>query len=100
MLEFTVSSKGPSLDDLDRWGSLDSLPWSLDDERWKNARLMRIKGQDVQKAFDRPHVATILYSPGAVSDFQCTCDKAEFNLHGWGWVPVSEPDNSQWKRVG
>ena len=43
---FAIIAPPPGLDDLDRWGTLDSLPASLDSQLWNSAGLWGLEAED------------------------------------------------------
>ena len=117
MLSLDQIIRTPSLDDLDFWGDLDSLLWSLDSSVWLNAQILDINGIDSEGSSDSASLIAVIdlqgidsecgndsanldlhYFPAPVVDDQPGHDTANLTVKGWGWTPVPRPGKEQWRQ--
>lgn len=49
---YAILAPPQTLDTLDTWGTLDSLPWSLDSAVWRRAGVYRLEGAEAGRVFE------------------------------------------------
>jgi hypothetical protein len=96
MLSLDVILAGPSLDQLDYWGTIDTLLWPLDSPVWLEAEIIAMSGEDEQPARDF-HGQCFFLSFLPIEDRQLARDTASLSFKGHGWIPVPRPGLEQWR---
>lgn len=107
---------GPSLDQLDYWGALDGLPFSLDSAVWGTAELFEASGADVaassesaasniarietgsDTATSAETCASTVYRIEAGADAATSSQRAAGERRGYGWAP-EDPAAATWEPV-